>query len=112
MASSSRSSRDVKPFELKVTGSEDAGDAPAAARAVLERFQVEYELRTTSNEELCLRREGALEVETETVTNAILMLDTEGKLAVDWDDKKPRRHEQERRREADHPARRRPDAAR
>lgn len=81
-----------KTFELTVGGSEDAKDFNAAdlrsrLESVLERFQLEYELRTTSPEKIVYRVMVPFEVETETVTNAVLALDRKTPPTVKWDDK-------------------------
>ena len=81
-----------KTFELTVGGSEDAkefnaGDLRARLEAVLERFHLEYELRTTSPEKIVYQVKVPFEVETETVTNAILALDKKTPPTVKWDDK-------------------------
>jgi uncharacterized membrane protein YhiD involved in acid resistance len=81
-----------KAFELTVAGSEEAKDFNAAdlrvpLEAVLERFQLEYELRTTSPEKIVFKVNVPFEVETETVTNAILALDKKTPPTVKWDDK-------------------------
>ena len=81
-----------KTFELSVGGSEDAkefnaGDLRARLEAVLERFNLEYELRTTSPEKIVYHVKVPFEVETETVTNAILALDKKTPPTVKWDDK-------------------------
>jgi uncharacterized membrane protein YhiD involved in acid resistance len=81
-----------KSFELTVGGSEDAKDFNAAdlrdrLEAVLGRFELEYELRTTSPEQIVYKVKVPFEVETETVTNAILALDRKTPPTVKWDDK-------------------------
>jgi uncharacterized membrane protein YhiD involved in acid resistance len=81
-----------KTFELTVGGSEEVKDFNAAdlrsrLEAVLERFQLEYELRTTSPEKIVFKVNVPFEVETETVTNAILALDRKTPPTVKWDDK-------------------------
>ena len=81
-----------KAFELTVGGSEDAKDFNAAdlrsrLESVLERFKLEYELRTTSPETIVYKVTVPFEVETETVTNAILALDRKSPPTVKWDDK-------------------------
>jgi uncharacterized membrane protein YhiD involved in acid resistance len=81
-----------KTFELTVGGGEEAKDFNAAdlrarLEAVLERFQLEYELRTTSPEQIVFKVNVPFEVETESVTNAILALDKNTPPTVKWDDK-------------------------
>jgi uncharacterized membrane protein YhiD involved in acid resistance len=77
-----------KDFELSVTVAENANDLRSRVEAVLERFQLEYELRTTSAEKLVYAVKVPYGVETETVTNAILRLDTKNEPTVAWEEKK------------------------
>ena len=81
-----------KAFELTVGGGEDAkefnaADLRAKVEAVLDRFQLDYELRTTSPEKIEYKVKVPFEVETESVTNAILALDKKAPPTVKWDDK-------------------------
>jgi uncharacterized membrane protein YhiD involved in acid resistance len=78
----------VKRFELRVRVAEGTADARARLETVLERFRLDYELRTTSPEEIVYAVQVPFEVETETVTNAILRLDTKNPPTVEWEDKK------------------------
>ena len=74
------------------------------------RYSLEFELRTSSDEEVCYEVQVPLEVQTDRVTNADPEARSRGPRAVEWAEKKtsqvtcvPR--------EADHPAGRRPRAA-
>ncbi len=78
-------------FELKVTVGQDAGELRPRLEQILERFQMEYSLRTASNEELAYDVKVPFELETDRVTNAILKLGPEDKEAVSWDEKKPKK---------------------
>ena len=78
-----------KTFELTVGGGEEAKEFNAAdlrerLEGVLERFKLEYELRTTSPEHVVYKVKVPYEVETETVTNAILALDRKTPPSVKW----------------------------
>jgi len=78
-------------FEVKITVSSDAGDLRPRLEKIFERFEIEHSLRTTSNEELAYDVKVPFGVETEPVTNAILKLGPEDKVAVAWGDKKPKK---------------------
>jgi len=77
----------VKLFTLKV-----ATAAPESVRPELEtllrRNRVSFELRNASPEALWYEVELPLERRTDRVSNAILELQPEGKIAVEWDEKK------------------------
>jgi hypothetical protein len=80
-----------KTFVLTVSGNEEVKDFNAAdlrgrLEGVLERFGLEYELRTTSPEMIVYRVKVPFEVETENVTNSILAFDRNTPPTVKWDD--------------------------
>ena len=75
-------------FELSVSVAENANDLRGRVEAVLERFRLEYELRTTSAEKLIYAVKVPYGVETETVTNAVLRLDLKDAPTVQWEEKK------------------------
>ena len=81
-----------KKFELTVGMGEEnteknAADIRSRLEAVLERFNLDYELRTTSPEKIVYAVKVPFEADTETITNAILALDKKSPLTVKWDDK-------------------------
>jgi uncharacterized membrane protein YhiD involved in acid resistance len=81
-----------KKFELTVAITEEQQDKNAVdfrprVESLIERFGLDYELRTTSPEKIVYQVKVPLEMETETVTNAILALDKKTPLTVKWDDK-------------------------
>jgi uncharacterized membrane protein YhiD involved in acid resistance len=78
-------------FDLKVTVGQDAGDIRPGLEQILERYGMEFSLRTASNEELAYDVKVPFEVETDRVTNAILKLGPEDHVAVSWDQKKPKK---------------------
>lgn len=80
--------RSLKRFNLKVKAGDDADGLRPKIEAVLSRFRLEFELRTSSDEEVCYDVHVPLEVPTDRVTNAILKLDPDGHAAVDWSEKK------------------------
>ena len=81
-----------KKFELTVGVSEQDGDKNASdirdrLEAVLAKFDLEYELRTTSPEAIVYAVKVPFEVESETVTDAILSLDKKNPPTVKWEKK-------------------------
>jgi len=56
--------------------------------AILLRYQLEFELRTSSDEEVCYDVKVPYEVQTDRISNTILRLDREGHAAVEWSEKK------------------------
>jgi len=57
---------------------------------ILRRYSLKYELRTSSDEEVCYDVQVPLETQTDRISNAILRLDPEGHASVEWSDKKPK----------------------
>ena len=55
---------------------------------ILRRYELKFELRTSSDEEVCYDVEVPLEMRTDRVSNAILKLDPEGHASVEWSEKK------------------------
>ena len=78
----------LKTFELKVEMGDDTDARRTEIEAILRRARMEYELRASSDTELCYDVRVPLEVERDQVTNAILALDPAGHAAVDWSEKK------------------------
>jgi uncharacterized membrane protein YhiD involved in acid resistance len=81
-----------KKFELTVgidteNGTKNASDLRDRLEKVLERFHLDYELRTTAPEALVYAVKVPYGVETENITNAVLALDRQTPPAVKWDDK-------------------------
>lgn len=80
--------RGLKHFDLTVKAGNDTAALRPKIEAVLSRFKLEFELRTTSDEEVCYDVRVPLEIQTDRVSNAILKLDPEGHAAVEWAEKK------------------------
>jgi uncharacterized membrane protein YhiD involved in acid resistance len=78
----------VKRFDLKVKAGKDSDKLRPKIEAILKRFNLEYELRTSSDEEVCYDVQVPFELQTDRVSNAILRLDPDGHAAVDWSEKK------------------------
>jgi uncharacterized membrane protein YhiD involved in acid resistance len=76
-----------KTFDLKVSVPEPAG-VRAAVEAVLRRYDIKYELRSAGAKELVYETNLPMNVKTDRVSNAILLIDAEGEKEVVWDEKK------------------------
>jgi uncharacterized membrane protein YhiD involved in acid resistance len=77
-----------KHFILKVKGGKDTDDLRPTFESILQTYRLEFELRTSSDEEVSYDVQIPLEVQTDDVSNRILRLDPEGHLAVEWEEKK------------------------
>lgn len=80
--------RTLKLFELKVKMGEDTDGRRADVEGVLRRHRIDFELSTTSDEEVCYDVHVPLDLERDRITNAILTLDPGGHAAVEWNEKK------------------------
>lgn len=80
----------MKAFDLKVKMAKDSDSARPRIEEVLRRYRLKYELRTSSEDEVCYDVKVPLELRTDRITNAILKLDPEGHGSVEWTDKKPK----------------------
>jgi len=78
----------VKRFDLKVKAGKDTDKLRPKIEAILKRFALEFELRSSSDEEVCYDVQVPFEVQTDRVSNAVLRLDPDGHAAVDWSEKK------------------------
>jgi hypothetical protein len=76
-----------KTFELKVAAAEPAG-LRGDVEAVLRRYDIKYELRSAGPKELMYETNLPLNVRTDRVSNAILLIDAEGEKEVVWEEKK------------------------
>ncbi|HEX6463956.1 MAG TPA: MgtC/SapB family protein, partial [Vicinamibacterales bacterium] len=56
--------------------------------AILRRYQVDFELRSTADDTVCYEVAAPFEMNTEHVTAALLKLDPEGHGSVEWTEKK------------------------
>ncbi|HVL66441.1 MAG TPA: MgtC/SapB family protein [Vicinamibacterales bacterium] len=77
-----------KQFDLKVRAGEQTDELRPQIEGILKRFNLRFELRTSSDEEVVYDVTVPLELSTDRVTNAILKLDPDGHAAVDWSEKK------------------------
>ena len=78
----------VKRFDLKIKLGKDTDKLRPKIEAILTRYKLEFELRTSSDEEVCYDVQVPFELQTDRLTNAILRLDPDGHGAVDWAEKK------------------------
>ena len=77
-----------KKFDLKIRAGQNTDDLRPRIEKVLDGFGLGYELRTSSDEEVCYDVSVPLEVQTDDVSNVLLKLDPDGHAAVEWADKK------------------------
>ena len=77
-----------KPFDLKIKIGDQTDDLRPQIEAILRRYRLRYELRTTSDEEVVYDVAVPFEIQTDRVSNAIQKLDPEGHAAVEWNEKK------------------------
>ena len=78
----------MKRFDLKIKAGKDTDAMRPKFEDILRRYELKFELRTTSDEEVCYDVQVPLELKTDRVSNAILKLDPEGHAAVEWAEKK------------------------
>jgi uncharacterized membrane protein YhiD involved in acid resistance len=77
-----------KPFDLKVRAGDQTDEFRPRIEAILKRHDLQFEIRTSSDEEVSYDVEVPLEFKIDRVTNAILALDSSGHTSVDWVEKK------------------------
>jgi hypothetical protein len=80
--------RSRKAFDLKVRAGEQTDELRPRFEAILRRYNCDFELRASSDEEVTYEVQVPLDVQTDDVSNAILRLDPNGHAAVDWAEKK------------------------
>ena len=76
-----------KQFDLKIHAGDQTDELRPKIEAILARYRLSYEIRTSSDEEVCYDVTVPLDVQTDRVTNALLRLDPEGHGKVEWADK-------------------------
>lgn len=81
----------LKSFDLKVKLGKDTDAKRGEVEAILRRYQLKFELRTSSDDEVCYDVQVPLELKTDRVTNAMLKLDPEGHASVEWTEKKQKK---------------------
>jgi uncharacterized membrane protein YhiD involved in acid resistance len=78
----------MKRFDLRIKAGKDTDAMRPKFEDILRRYELKFELRTSSDEEVCYDVQVPLEMRTDRVSNAILKLDPEGHASVEWADKK------------------------
>jgi uncharacterized membrane protein YhiD involved in acid resistance len=74
-------------LKIKVPGSDTDALRPKI-ESILNRYKLTYELRTSSDEEVCYDVQVPFDVQTDRISNTILRLDRDGHAAVEWAEKK------------------------
>ena len=78
----------LKRFDLRIKAGKDTDAMRPQFEEILRRYKLKYELRTSSDEEVCYDVQVPIELRTDRVSNAILKLDPDGHASVEWADKK------------------------
>lgn len=76
-----------KNFDLSFKAGADTDALRPQVERLLSRFGLEFELRSSSDEEVRYDVQVPLDMQTDKVTNALLRLDEEGHAAVQWAEK-------------------------
>jgi uncharacterized membrane protein YhiD involved in acid resistance len=75
-------------FELKIKVRDDTDAMRPKIEPILHRYGLEFELRTSSDEEVCYDVLVPFDVQTDRISNTILRLDRDGHASVEWSEKK------------------------
>ena len=78
----------MKTFDLKIRIGKDTDALRNKIEEILKRYELKFELRTSSDEEVCYDVQVPLELKTDRVSNSLLRLDPEGHASVEWNEKK------------------------
>lgn len=78
------------PFDLKIKLGTDTDSRARDFEAILRRYRIDFEVRSSSDEEICYDVRVPFEVSRQRVTHALLRLDPQGHAAVEWTEKKPK----------------------
>ena len=79
-----------KLFDLKIKMGDDTDNRRKEFDAILNKFHVDFDLLSSSDEEVCYEVWVPLEMQKDRLSNALLRLDPEGHGAVEWTEKKPK----------------------
>lgn len=79
-----------KLFDLTIKMGDDTDERRGEIEAILQRYHVDFELRSSSDDEVCYEAYVPLELERDRMTNAMLALDADGHASVQWSEKKPK----------------------
>ena len=80
-----------KSFELKINMGKETDEKRKEFDRILSRFHVDFDLLSSSDEEVCYEVWVPLEMQKDRLSNALLRLDPEGHGAVEWSEKKPKK---------------------
>ena len=80
-----------KLFELKIKMGKETDEKRKQFDGILGRFHVDFDLLSSSDEEVCYEVWVPLEMQKDRLSNALLRLDPEGHGAVEWTEKKPKK---------------------
>jgi uncharacterized membrane protein YhiD involved in acid resistance len=75
-------------FDLKIKVRDDTDALRPKIEPILHRYGLDFELRTSSDEEVCYDVVVPFDVQTDRISNTILRLDRDGHAAVEWSEKK------------------------
>ena len=78
----------MKTFDLKIKINKDTDALRPKVEEILRRYDLKFELRTSSDEEVCYDVQVPLELKTDRVSNTLLRLDPGGHASVEWTEKK------------------------
>jgi uncharacterized membrane protein YhiD involved in acid resistance len=79
-----------KLYELSIKMGDDTDGRRKEFDAVLQRFQVDFTMLSSSDELVCYEVHVPLELDRDRVTKTLLKLDPEGHAAIEWTEKKPK----------------------
>jgi uncharacterized membrane protein YhiD involved in acid resistance len=77
-----------KAFLLTIKAGKETDEMRPRFERVLATYKLPFELRTTSDEEVCYEVQVPIELQTDEVSNRLLQLDPDGHIAVEWQEKK------------------------
>jgi uncharacterized membrane protein YhiD involved in acid resistance len=77
-----------KRFDLTIKAGKNTDELREKTEAILRQFRLDFELRTSSDEQVCYDVLVPLGLQTDHVSNALLTLDPEGHASVEWTEKK------------------------
>jgi len=80
-----------KGYTLSIKMGKDTDDRHKDFETILRRHQVDFELATSSDEEVSYDVHVPLELDRDRITTAILKLDPDGHASVEWTEKKPKK---------------------
>ena len=77
-----------KQYEVSIKMGEDTDGRRKEFAAVLNKFQVDFTMLTSSDEQVVFEVHVPLELDRDLVTKALLKLDPEGHATIEWNEKK------------------------